>query len=62
MSKPTKSKSLGQIAFKAAAWNTGYKWHELSDIIRDQWSSVALDVEAEVLRRIRKKYPLIEYP
>jgi hypothetical protein len=59
--KPTKPKSLGQIAFEQNH-GLGYRWRTLGAGCQKHWDTVARAVEAEVLRRIRKKYPLIEYP
>ena len=50
MSKPTKPKSLGQIAFEKS-FPKRYKWQKMTDSLRSHWDDIARAVEREVLRR-----------
>ncbi len=57
--KPTKTKSLGQIAREAYWWPQS---EPSIEFVQKDWDRAARAVETAVVRRIRKKYPLIEYP
>ena len=52
--KPTKPKSLGQIAFEQNH-GLGYGWRTLGTGCQKHWDTVARAVEREVLRRQKAK-------